>query len=530
MKISPAQLDYFSELVSQNPLQALQELQENEAAYADDPTFWFNYGGFLIDSGVLLRQADVVERGIKTLQAMVPEDPDRALPDLYYNLANGYMALYDIAKHQPDFHYSPDSEFLLLAKQWFRTALSAHPDRLAARTRSMARVNYGNCLAQLGRTVEAIDVYDLALQDLPNHAMALGNLGIELNRYAYVARDPFLLVNARDVLREALADSKLEETGLANARPAFERSLAKIEERLAAFSNIFAHTHDQSSPGTHPGQPVTYLDRYVAFCRMHHLFLNFCLRRRPCAHPLRDTVGFSLTTDLDDDTTFYRLSRIVNEIKERYATARLLLFEACDPPAAAEQIDELTQYTDNLDYAVYGVRVAKLKLAFEGAYNVLDKIAFFINDYADLRVKEKQVSFASIWRERNGATIRPSLLKPNNWYLFGLYDISRDLAAGAYSNYLSELRNYSTHRYLVPHVEGFGWRMEADAEEYHIGYHELLEKTIELMRFVRSAVIYLIAFIDNEERRKRQNRPGLAVPMFVPLAKPYPIGPQDSGL
>lgn len=31
--------------------------------------------------------------------------------------------------------------------------------------------------------------------------------------------------------------------------------------------------------------------------------------------------------------------------------------------------------------AVYGIRVAKLKLAYESAYSILDKLALFLNDY-----------------------------------------------------------------------------------------------------------------------------------------------------
>lgn len=529
MKISPAQLDHFSRRIAERPEQALKELQESEATFGDDPTFWFNYAGFLIDGGRSVERGEVVKRGIGILESMVSKASKRASPNLLYNLANGYFALDDLARKQPGFHYDPDNHELLLAKRYYREAL-AQSDQIAPTLCSMVRVNYGNCLARLGRSVEAIDSYDLALQDLPDHAMALGNLAVELNRYANIARDPSLLVNARDLLRDALADNKLEETGLADARPIFERILSAIEERLTGIGHIHAHTHDQPRAEAASEHDVAYLQRYTAFCRQHHLFLNLCLRDRPCVRPAQDSVSLALVTALDDDTTFYRLSRIINEIKERYAVSRLLLFEASDPPVATQNFDALTFYTDNLDYGVYGVRVGKLKLAFEGAYNILDKIAFFANDYLALGIREKGVNFSSIWRESKGSTIRPALLKLANRHLFGLYDLSRDFAAGNYLNYLSDLRHYSTHRYLVPHVEAFGWRTEADAAAYHVGYHELFEKTLQLMQLTRSAITYLIAFIDAEERRKRRGLPGPSVPMFMPLARPYPIDPQDTGV
>lgn len=278
------------------------------------------------------------------LRSKLPTAPDTALPTLQYNIANGLMALHDLARQQPGFQFDPDDQRLIEAKNLYRQALT-HPERIDAQLRSMMRVNYGNCLSRLGRSVEAIDSYDEGLRDQPTHEMALGNLGIELERYANVARDPSLLVTAQGLLRNALAGTNLETTGPASARQDFARVLARLDARLAAMGQVKPHSHEHANPAISDIE-AAYLRAYTAFCRQNHLFLNLCLRQRPCTDPTRDTISLSIMTDIGDDTTFYRLSRIVNEIKERYAVSRALLFEACDPPADPTHIDSLTFYTD----------------------------------------------------------------------------------------------------------------------------------------------------------------------------------------
>ena len=50
---------------------------------------------------------------------------------------------------------------------------------------------------------------------------------------------------------------------------------------------------------------------------------------------------------------------------------------------------------NTLDYPSYALAVEKLKSAFRSAYSLLDKVAFFLNDYASVPVAN--VSFRSVW-------------------------------------------------------------------------------------------------------------------------------------
>ena len=76
---------------------------------------------------------------------------------------------------------------------------------------------------------------------------------------------------------------------------------------------------------------------------------------------------------------------------------------------------------------------------------------------------------------------------------------------------------------MIPHVEEINWVTEADGPDYHLGCKDLLRHTIELMRLVKAAVIYLIAFIDSKEQR--QGKRGIVAPIPVPFYQPFPLRP-----
>jgi len=520
--ISRDELENLRELIGEDPHKALQVLSSYEEEYFDDANLQLNRGGLLIDIGAELKDSHHVKRGISSIVKVLPHTDKENRPAQLYNLANGYSALDSIARRNPDFLFDPDDTPLRQAKRCYREAL-AGSEHLDADQRAQLRVNYGNCLSGLGRSLEAISEYNAALSHAPDHPMAWGNLGIELEHFAFVAGDMTILRDASEGLAKALASDRLEQMGASWGRPYFEKAQQRIE-RLMGLARQYARPLTPEAPKS----ATAYTHHYKEFCLKHQLFLNFCLKNRPCEHVAEDIVSLSLTTTLDHKTTYPRLARVVNEIKERYATARLLLFEACNPAFDTQPYDEMTYYADNLDYAIYGIRPAKLKLAFEAAYNILDKVAFFINAYLNLAINEKRVTFASVWREGKNTRLRPAIAERGNYHLYGLYDVSTDLAPQGHVEHLRRIRDYLTHRYLVLHVEQLHWVTSADGPEYHSGYRELMVHTIELMQLVRSAVIYLIAFIDQEERERRQDLEGPVPNMHVAAYRPYPLGPQDA--
>jgi len=526
IQISNEELAALSAIVIDDPQKALTVLREYDEKYKRDPNFWFNSGGFLIDIGDGLGQSNLVLEGIVRIEAVLDQD-GYDHPNMLYNVANGYSTMCNLVRRSKgkDYRLDPDDTPLLRAKHYYRRALE-RIDQAGRDLRAQLWVNYGNCLSGLGRAVEAISAYDRALQIVSDHSMAKGNLAIELHYFARIAQYPIFLLDALEMLEEVLSAKNLGEYAGVGAPQAFERTRDKIAAEISELGiDRTARVEEK------PTLPSGYVGEYLEFCAGHQLFLNFCLSCRRCDRYVKDSLAFSLITDLDDRTSFTRLTRVVNEIKESYAFARFLLFQALYPSLNTVPIDDLTAYVDNLDYAVYGIRIASLKLAFESAYNVLDKIAHFLNDYLGLGVKSGlRLTFTTsgrIWREKDKDQLRSELLDLNNQYLLGLYDLARDLdidhtqpEKDGYWGQLRRTRNSLTHEYLIPHIEGIGWAVEADDESLHLFYTDLVDQAIDLLQLVRAAVIHLIAFIDLEERRKYQASEGLVAPMYVTWYEP----------
>ena len=208
-RISENEIYYLGGLVNQNAQEALNLLLTYEQEYADDINFRRNRGAFLIDIGSALEDSALVQRGIESIRQLLPNIEAESRPMLLYNLGNGYVALHFIARRQPVFSFNPDTTPLVEAKRCYREALQG-AEYLDANLRAELRVNYGNCLSHIGRSVEAIAEYNAALTDAPNHPMAWGNLGIELEHFAFVAGYLTLLREANEALNKALADNRLK--------------------------------------------------------------------------------------------------------------------------------------------------------------------------------------------------------------------------------------------------------------------------------------------------------------------------------
>jgi hypothetical protein len=82
-----------------------------------------------------------------------------------------------------------------------------------------------------------------------------------------------------------------------------------------------------------------------------------------------------------------------------------------------------------------------------------------------------------------------------------LFDIHRDFEKGPYKN-LRKTRNALTHRFINIKASPKPETYENMTEEL------LLDRTLELSRIVRSAIIYLLCFVSVEETKKEKKTMG----------------------
>ncbi len=494
----------ISDLIKKEQHQkALDYLHDLETKNPKNRTIKFNKVGFLIDIGFGLKDSETVKEGIILGEKLIRSPAfENYKANLYYNIANGYMSLYQLGYERNKIEQILDNKNLQNAKCYFREAIK-RKSRLDFKITRQLWTNYGNCLDSLGRGVEALYAYDEALKIDSNFPMALANKAEAMCFFADIsgAYKGAMYIKSYQMLKSALGNRDLVKFGGTKAKHDFENEFHQIEK-------LFKDKSVLSKNLKHPKYDSTYMTEfekfYIEFCSKHKLFLNFHIHEDECEASIVDPIFPSSITSLDDNETSYNLVKHINQIKEDYSVARLLLVESQFKREDFHRISKRTTFVNTLDHSIFNVYSGLLKSSFKEAYNVLDKISRFINEYYKLDV-QGNIYFTTIWQYKvnDEWKIRHKIVNSKNISLYALYDVFLDFKSGYYKR-IQDIRNASVHERLVIYDSVFtNWDNKED--KYNIGYETMLFQTINLLHLIKSAVIYLINFVQLEENKKKRD-------------------------
>ena len=481
---------------------ARERLVEFERENHDNKSLMFYKPGFLIDIGSDLKDENVIKEGVGLGQlALTRTKQDKAKAYLHYCLANGYTSLYQFTERMGGIvdRTIPQSENLLQAKYHLLLATDIEIDDPGLKVQLL--VNLGNSLDTFGRGIEAIHAYNEALRLSKNFPMAVANRAKALRAFAEIS-DKYrasIYVTAYQDIKSVLDDPKLVQVGGLEAKKAFERELTYIESRFQDKSLL---KRNIKHPRYKTKGLIKFEKYYLDFCSQEGLFLNFHIHDDHCEAAIEDPVFIRLITKLDDNDTFYYFAKQLNQIKEDYAVARLNLVQSQYKQKAFDNISKRTSYVYALDYSQFNLYIGLLKSAFKDAFNILDKIAVFINDYYNLELKENNIYFVttSIWEDKG--VIRKEILNSENISLYALYDIYRDFKSNRHQK-IKQIRNALTHRRLIV-FDSLITSIEDNSGKHSIDSDTLLKETVNLMRLTKAAIIYLINFVNTEEEKKHK--------------------------
>lgn len=510
MRIDAGEIQNISNLINQGlHKEALIKIEDLEKKSPCDKNLEFNKCGFLIDVGCDLRDQALIKKGLDSGEGSLKNPKIGKLKTyIHYNLGNGYYSLYRISESNLSIETIVQSENLQKAKFHFREALNPNNGDCPPDLKKQIYVNLGNCFDTLGRGVEALYLYNFALEIDNTFSMAIGNRAKALCYFADISgkhRNGIYLEAYQEI--QSIIDKKdLSEIGGTGIRVTFGNELKRIESFFKD-KTVLAKKLKHSA---YRSKKLSYFEKFfLDFCIKNKLFLNFHIHQDHCEAAITDPIFISIITKIEDKDTFYNLAKYINQIKEDYAIARLLLVQSRYKRKDFDNISKRTTFVNTLDYSQFNLYYGLLKASFRETYNILDKIAFFINAYCYLELPEKAIYFTTIWRKGN--KIRDEILKSKNISLYALYDIYQDFKSGRYKE-IQDIRNALTHRKLVIFDSTFGARSKKDGG-FNIGYDAMLNSTIEIMQLTKSAIIYLINFVNSEENKKRKKE--LIVPMHV---------------
>lgn len=477
--------------------EAVLKLADEIEALPEEPGKTIVLSGLWIDAGNALCNESLVTRGIELLEKHRGEyeaqgkSPNDKLTYFYY-LGNGYMETAKLkrdADSQYGFFQQEKSDFYEAIEQYRKAVRYASRDINTIQS----YVNLGNNLHAQGRCLEALDYYESALSIDPRFGMALGNKGSELKYYAQISGKHvvFVLSEAHHSLDLALKS----DTTPQYARGGFESAKQKIEKALGDKLISPPFTQKFKNPGESEVEK-----NYLDYGLKHGLYLNVCNHcSQRCNQAIEDTfkietMAVPVSTALDNDP-FIRMQNCLNQIKVEYATARYLLFQATQSPYDDSFVLRHVTIMETLDYSLYDLESELLKVSFRSFYSILDQIAWILNEYLRLGIPLDKIYFSNVWYETVGEEnnktkiIRPKILAKKSWALNALYDLNFDMSHSDYHKQLRKMRHSLIHRFI--YVRDF----QENPTKDEMDKRELELRTIELARFVRNAVAYLMFFL-----------------------------------
>jgi tetratricopeptide (TPR) repeat protein len=483
--------------------------------------------GLLIDLSLDFERPDGLRHAISLgaeLAATSLAPADAATLD--YFLGNAWDSVRSLGRREDPEVWEWQQEELENQIVHFRRSLrSAAFEELSPGRRCQILTNLGNAMSVIGRFVEAAAYFDRALQRDPAFAMARGNRGLVLTRYAHALYDPghaiVIFRRALDDVKVALGDSGLHPA----AREGFRARAEWLEELLKINPQWKPVDLDAFSLG-----PSDAEAQYRLWCLEHHLFLSSLNDLGPHAIAAHDVLTTpSMTAKLDEGPTH---PGFFNQMKQEFVSARYLYYESVST-GAPHFSDRGVLLYNTLDYPAYSLAVERVKCAFRMSYSLLDKIAYFLNDYFELGIPETRVSFRTVWYEgqerRHG--LRSEFRRRQNWPLRGLFWLSKDLyeptpgfreAVEPDGQALAEIRNHLEHKYLKIHEIMVPREIVpdslADRLAFSVERRDFEAKTLRLLRMARAALIYLSLAIYAEEQEKSAAHGGKPV-LPMPLSR-----------
>lgn len=352
--------------------------------------------------------------------------------------------------------------------------------------------NLANLFSHLGRSLEAQELYKACLDIDPSFMMAIGNRGFHLFHAARLASDRLeqylLFRTAWGHLIKAASSSQVYQ----EARSDFARMAANIEtvykkEKLLSGLGL---------PQRHYAADKKE-ESYNCWCAENGVFLNI-LNGVFMNVEASSCDSLTIRNDAPDNCR-----QIFNNLKQEYATARYFVWESLDF-LSENYADRCTMIVELNRDIEYSVRIEKLKAAFRMFYSVFDKIAYLLNDLLNLEIKSNNVSYRTIWYEKDKKTIKQKISDKYNWSLLGLFWISKDLYDPEFreciepdARHLADIRNHIENKAIQ-----IVYDLEAESTPadfiYKVDYNFFVNSLFRLMRLSRSALFNLAKVIDWE--------------------------------
>lgn len=155
------------------------------------------------------------------------------------------------------------------------------------------------------------------------------------------------------------------------------------------------------------------------------------------------------------------------------------------------------------DYTNYSIRIEQLKSAFKTLYSMLDQICFFVNDFWQLGLKEREADAYHVCKSKNYPKDNV-VLHSLYWVLSEFYEEYGE-SEKKVEKELKDLRNAIEHKFIKIHE--YGWNRKLCLESdgcYHVSEDEFKKYIMRLLELARESLIYLVYAVGVNESKKKK--------------------------
>lgn len=414
----------------------------------------------------------------------------------YYNVATSYSELYEMCIKLDKANIFDCADDIKNAIKYFEKAGNSDP---------RVTTNLGNLFDGIGRPIEAIDQFDLAIKHDKTFGMATGNKALAIEKLTPVVKyQNAYQIYAHQLYQEALSHFKsIEDVGGRVALEFFRNQDDKLVKRFKNAGQEKLLTKSLRHPHYDDSKFSPFVKFYTKFCIDNNLYLNTHIFAKASDASISDGIAPRFITDLSEEGEKHvnDVAFRLNEIIEAYMTARMALVQSQHTNDDFSTISNQTALVNALDYSVSNIYVGHLKAAYKEAFSALDKIAILINHYLDLDISEDACYYRDVWFERdtkgqkNEPLVIAQKVKDQGARLFGLYLLCQELCGSEYSS----VRNTLTHRYLRVY-------RAVNGPKGTYSFEDLTQVTVDALYKIKCAIIYVSLFIDASERMKHVSR------------------------
>ncbi len=466
------------------------------------------------DTATLNKDVDALRNLLENAEKSLDEENDASKAMIYYSLGTAYDDLARLTGSQTEVAFQKvlycfrKSINLIEQDEYIKDIYRPYVLGL----KEILYTNYANALDHCGRKIAAIEQYKKALSIHMDFGMALGNLGRVYQHYGMLEYDD----SHRDLFHY-FAYHYLNKAIDCNDPNTYDAAKKCFKDTIDVYASEYVEnvlTSDLSFNQYVYDIPEEHA--YRKWCLHNGLFLN-TLNDLPVAELCfaGDVIQLpSMIVGIHDKPIFHGM---FSQLKQEYVYARYLFYDTLNSGIEPHFADKETYIKSHTDYAQYSVRLEKLKTAFKTLYGMFDKIAFFLEHYFDLGIKERDINFRSIWQDSAGFgkkkyQYKQKLDPKQNFALSSLYWISKDFyekfedSPNPELKRIKDIRDALEHKYVKINDYIFNDRIEeyGDGLALYVSEKEMYDATFMLLKILREAIINLSLCVNIAEEPKRE--------------------------